>query len=156
MKHRIVTHTPFAVLGLQIATQPMSPEIPALWSRFVQREHEISRFAVPDVTYGVMQSGPGGMGDLRYLAGLAVAVQPEPLPAGMTVVAIPAGQYAVFEFPLSGIGPAFDFIFNTWLPASDYLVAQSPLFERYGKDFDPSAPSSVVEAHIPVVLRTDD
>lgn len=156
MKHRIVTHAPFVVLGIEIATKPMSPEIPELWSRFVQREHEISRVVEPHVSYGVMQTKTDEPDSLRYLAGLPVAEQAGPVPEGMTAVAIPAGPYAVFEFPLSEIGSVFDFIFNTWLPSSGYVAADSPMFERYGEDFDPSSPSSRMEAHIPVVQRSGE
>lgn len=156
MNCRIVTHAPFVVLGMEIATKPMSPEIPELWSRFVQREHEITRVVEPHVSYGVMRSKPGEPDCLSYLAGLHVADQAGPLPVGMTAVAVPAGQYAVFEFPLSDIGSAFDFMFNSWLPASGFVATQSPMFERYGEDFDPSAPDSRMEAHIAVVPRATD
>ena len=155
MNHRIVSHARFAVLGMQITTKPMSPEIPALWSRFVLREPEIRKVVEPDVTYGVMQSQLAQPDELSYLAGLPVEDQPGSVPAGMTVVEIPAGEYAVFEFPLSDIGPAFGFIHNVWLPSSGYVIARSPMFERYGKDFDPSVPSSRMEVHIPVVPLTD-
>jgi AraC family transcriptional regulator len=155
MDHRIKTHARFAVLGMQITTKPMSPEIPALWSRFVQREPEIKRVIEPNVTYGVMQTPAGQPDDLHYLAGLPVEDRLSPVPDGMTIVEVPAGQYAVFDFPLSDIGAAFGHILNVWLPSSGYLMANSPMFERYGEDFDPSVPSSRMEAHIPVVLRTD-
>ncbi len=151
MEPRFVTHTPLVVVGMRIVTKPMSPAIPDLWSRFVQREHEISGVREPGATYGVMQMEPGDSGALSYLAGLSVSDQASPVPAGMTAVVIPAGQYAVFEFPLSEIGPAFDFMLNSWLPSSGYAPTGSPTFERYGEDFDPSVPSSRLEVHIPIV-----
>ncbi|MCE4555291.1 GyrI-like domain-containing protein [Roseateles cellulosilyticus] len=156
MKPMIVTCTPLCVVGMQIETKPMSPQIPELWSRFVQREHEISGVLDPRVTYGVMQIEVGGSGALRYLAGLSVTDQTAFVPAGMSAVTIPAGQYAVFEFPLSDIGSSFDFIFNNWLPSSRYTQAGSPLFERYGADFDPTVPSSRMEAYIPVASSLND
>jgi AraC family transcriptional regulator len=155
MKPRIVAHTPFVVVGMRIVTKPMSPEIPELWSRFVQREHEINGVLEPSATYGVMQMEAGATGGLSYLAGLSVSDQAASVPAGMISVTIPAGQYAVFEFPLSEIGSAFDFIFNSWLPSSGYAQTGSPMFERYGEDFDPTVPSSRMEAHIPVVASAN-
>jgi AraC family transcriptional regulator len=74
----------------------------------------------------------------------------------MTTATIPGGTYAVFEFPLSGVGAAFEFAFGTWLPASAYLQAESPLFERYGERFDPTDPSSLMEAYIPIRPRPGD
>ena len=155
MKPRIVTHTPLVVVGMLIVTKPMSPEIPELWSRFVQREHEISGVLEPGVTYGVMQMEAGDAGGLSYLAGLSVSAQAVPVPAGMTAVTIPAGQYAVFEFPLSEIGSAFDFMLNSWLPSSGYAPTGSPMFERYGEDFDPTVPSSRLAVHIPIVASAN-
>lgn len=156
MKPRIVTRTPLVVVGMRIVTQPMSPEIPALWARFVQREHEIKGNLEPHVSYGVMWMEAGETGGLSYLAGVSIADQAAPVPAGMTAVTIPAGQYAVFEFPLSEVGSAFDSIFNLWLPTSGYAQARSPVFERYGEDFDPTVPSSRMEAHVPVVSSAGD
>lgn len=156
MEPKIVTRAPFVVVGMRIVTKPMSPEIPALWPRFMEREHEIGSILEPRVSYGVMQMDTGAAGGLSYLAGLSVADPAAPVPAGMTAVTIPAGQYAVFEFPFSEIGPAFDFMFNTWLPSSGYAQAGSPMFERYGKDFDPTVPSSRMEAHIPIVASAGD
>lgn len=153
MKPRIVTRQPLHVVGMKIVTRPMSPEIPALWPRFVQREHEITDVLEPRVSYGVMQMEPGSAESLSYLAGLSVADESVPVPTGMTAVTIPAGQYAVFEFPLSEIGSAFDFIFNRWLPSSWTIQTGAPMFERYGEAFDPSDPSSRMEAQIPVVAR---
>ena len=155
MEPRIVDRKPLAVIGMKIITQPMSPEIPALWPRFMDRAHEIGGLLEPRVSYGVMQMRDGDAGGLMYLAGVSVADQTAPVPAGMTAVTLPAGRYAVFEFPLSEIGPAFDHIFNTWLPASAYTLVDAPMFERYGEAFDPAVPSSRMEAYLPVQARAD-
>lgn len=156
MKPTLVTHTPRVVVGLPIVTQPMSPEIPALWSRFLQRAQDISPVLEPGVAYGVIQMNVGAGGELSYLAGLPVACPAGPAPAGMAAVTLAAGLYAVFEFAVSETGAAFDFILNTWLPSSGYAQAASPLFERYGEDFDPNQPSSRMEVHVPLMARSGD
>jgi AraC family transcriptional regulator len=119
--------------------------------RFVHREHEISGVLERGVTYGVMQMEAGAAGGLSYLAGWPISVQAVPVPAGMTAVSIPAGRYAVFEFALSEIATAFDFMLNSWLPSSGFSQTGSPMFERYGADFDATVSSSWMEAHIPIV-----
>lgn len=153
MEPVIVTRQSLRVVGLRIVTRPMSPEIPPLWPRFVQREHEITGVLEPRVSYGVMQRAAGGSESLAYLAGLSVDGDSVPVPPGMSAVAIPAGQYAVFEFPFAEIGPDFDFILNRWLPSSGLIQAASPMFERYGEAFDPNDSSSRMEVHVPVVGR---
>jgi AraC family transcriptional regulator len=136
-----------AVVGMAIRTRPMSPEIPALWPRFVPRRAEIAHSSGPEVTYGVMRSD----GDtLYYLAGVAVT-GPGLVPAGMESIAIPAGEYALFRYPLSRLGEGFGEIFERLLPASGFAqIPGLPLFERYDEDFCPDKPASLVEIGIPV------
>lgn len=156
MEPKIVHRDPHVVIGMQILTKPMSPEIPELWPRFVNRIPEISPILEPRVSYGVMEMVSGDAGGLSYLAGVSVADSAAPVPEGMTAVNLPGGQYAVFQFPLSEVGSAFDFIFSAWLPRSGFTQAKSPIFERYGEDFDPTDPSSRMEAHIPIRPRSSD
>jgi AraC family transcriptional regulator len=150
----MVNRAPLVVTGMQILTQPMSPEIPQLWPRFVGRIPEVGAVLELDVSYGVMAMVAGPGGGLRYLAAVSVAQADAPVPDGMTSTTIPGGLYAVFEFPLAEVGAAFGFIFETWLPASGYTQAESPLFERYDEHFDPTLPTSRMEAYIPVLPRS--
>lgn len=152
MEPKIVTHSKLEVIGMQIITTPMSPEIPALWTRFVRRMPEIEPILEPDVSYGVMHMAPSEPETLNYMAAVSVSSATD-VPQDMSTQTIPAGQYAVFEFALEDIGAAFGFIFNTWLPSSGFTQAESPIFERYSESFDPSNPKSLVEAHIPIRPR---
>lgn len=148
MKPRILTRPPLWVVGMTILTKPMSPEIPQLWPRFMSRIAELESLLEPYVSYGVMETPAGTEGVLSYMAAVSVADASARVPEGMTLAMIPGGQYAVFEFPLSGIAAAFDHVFNTWLPSSGFVQVQSPLFERYGEDFNPADPSSRMEVHM--------
>ena len=49
-----------SVVGMHIETRPLSPEIPALWPKFVARIDEIASIQEPRVSYGVMWQ-TGGM-----------------------------------------------------------------------------------------------
>ena len=152
MEPRIVTHPPLQVVGLQITTTPMSPEIPALWPRFMDRVPELEPLLEPQVSYGVMQMVPGEPVRLIYQAAVSVPSAGK-VPDGMTAQTLPGGLHAVFEFPLSDMGASFGFILGTWLPASGYEQAASPLYERYNEHFNPENPKSLVEAHIPIRPR---
>jgi AraC family transcriptional regulator len=155
MEPRILTRPALVVVGMTILTKPMSPEIPQLWPRFMGRISELEPLLEPYVSYGVMETPPGVEGGLSYMAAVSVADAAAHVPEGMTLATIPGGQYAVFEFPLSGIAAAFDHVFNTWLPASGFVQARSPLFERYGEDFNPADPSSRMEVHMPIRQAAD-
>jgi len=149
MTPSIVAQPALRLVGLQILTRPMSPEIPALWPRFVARLPEIAAPNEPGVTFGAMQHVGD---DLIYLAGVAVAAGAAP-PPDMSQVAVPAGDYAVFEFPFGQIGAAYPFIFGTWLPGSGYAQDARPLLERYGSDFCPDQPASPMQVRVPVRPR---
>lgn len=152
MEPKIVTHSSFEVIGMQIRTTPMSPEIPALWPRFMDRLPEVEPVLEPEVSYGVMEMLPGEVTGLNYLAAVSVPSAAH-VPDGMISMTIPAGQYAVFDFPLSDTGSAFGFIFETWLPSLGLSQPESPYFERYNENFNPADPASRVEVHIPIRPR---
>jgi AraC family transcriptional regulator len=154
MKLNLVERPPLTVIGLQIHATPMSPAIPALWPQFVARIPEIAQATEGRVTYGVMQNVAGGMAGFDYLAAIAVA-DSAPVPPGMTRCVLPAGTYAVFRFPLSGLGAGFGDIFERLLPASGWVQGPGPYFERYGEDFCPDDASSPVEVWMPVATRGD-
>ena len=96
----------------------MSPEIPALWPKFVARIPEIPHPLEPRVSYGVMRSS-ADMKSLEYLAGVSVT-SADRIPAGMQSIAVPAGTYAEFSYPISALGKGFAEVFNKLLPASNY------------------------------------
>jgi len=152
MQPKIVPQPPLRLVGLQIRTRPMSPEIPALWPRFVARIAEIGPVLEPRTTYGAMASPADAHDVLLYLAAVPVAPA-APVPAGMTALDVPAGDHAVFQFAFKDIGSVYPFIFETWLPASGFVKADAPLLERYGADFDPANPMSPMQVRVPVRPR---
>jgi len=150
MPLQIIDRPAVTVVGLQIRTTPMSPDISALWPRFVARIPEIAPATEAKTTYGVMHNQSDGGFD--YLACVAVELSAA-VPAGMTKLTLPAGRYAFFSFPFSKLGEGFGDIFERQLPASAYVQAAGPLFERYGPDFCPDEPASPVEVFVPVAPK---
>jgi AraC family transcriptional regulator len=128
-------------------TKAMSPEIPALWDRFIPRMVEIQHQVESHVSYGLMGHFDQEAGTMDYMAGNPVT-QANQLPPGMAYWDIPANTYAVLETTLPRIGEAFDYLYNTWLPSSGYQQVDAPYFERYGEAFSPENP--IVEIYIPV------
>jgi AraC family transcriptional regulator len=151
MTLKIVDRPAITVVGLQIRATPMSPDIPALWPRFVARIPEIAQTTEHRVTYGVMQDVPGAA-RFDYLAGVAVS-SADTLPAGMTRIELPAGPYAFFTYPLSRLGEGFGEIFSKLLPQSGHRTRPGPYFERYNEDFCPDKPDSAVEIWLPVSVN---
>ncbi|MEJ0003894.1 MAG: GyrI-like domain-containing protein [Pararobbsia sp.] len=65
---------------------------------------------------------------------------------------VPAAQYVVFTHRghVSGLRQTFEAIWGKWLPASGRQFASTPLFERYGEEFDPAAASGGIEVWCPL------
>lgn len=126
-----------------------------LWRSFMPQRHEIQRVVSPDL-YS-MQYYPLGFStgfnpttEFEKWAGMEVA-EFASLPAGMETVIIPASQYAVFFYRgLNTDTSIFQYIFATWLPASDYVVDDRPHFEILGPKYKNNDPASEEEIWIPV------
>lgn len=148
MQPQIVSKPAFTVVGMQIRTRPMAPEIPALWGDFAPRIEEVEGIVEPHVSYGLMGHYDDKMG-FDYMAGVATQ-QTENLPAGMTTWEVPAYTYAVFEATLPTLGQVFHHIYNSWLVDSDYQASTDVNFEHYGENFNPHDPNSKMSVYIPV------
>jgi len=149
MEPQIVTKPAFTVVGMLLRTTPMTPEIPALWSRFAPRMDSIAHPAEPGVSYGVMDHYDVETSQFDYMAGCAVE-QVNALPEDMNRWDVPANTYAIFETTIPSLGQTMDTIYNSWLPASGYRHATGPYFERYGETFTPDDPTSTLLIYIPI------
>jgi AraC family transcriptional regulator len=152
MTIKTVEKPTFTVVGMNIRTMPLSPEIPALWPKFVARIDEIPDAAEPRVSYGVMRHDPGPPEALLYMAAVSVSKVGR-IPSGMESLIVPAGTYAFFSYPLSGLGKGFQEIYSRLLPSSSYVPVPGPSLERYNEAFDARNRESAVEILIPVRKR---
>ena len=142
----------FLVAGMSIRCTPESKEgIPVLWGEFAPR---IGQIAHQDgfVTYGVCNDHAGADGAFTYHAAVRVT---QPPGDDLGTVTIPAARYAVFthEGSLDHIGDTVGHIFGTWLPASEYVHAGTPDFERYDDRFDPVTDTGSFEYWVPIKPR---
>jgi len=124
-------------------------KIPAQWSRFAP---QIAKLAgrVGDASYGICWHYKPGVG-FDYLTGVEVRGGNE-MPKDFIQVHIPAGRHAVFTHRgrVSSIAETLEAIWTKWLPNSGMQVADSPSFERYGKEFDPTGGMGRFEIWLPV------
>ena len=74
------------------------------------------------------------------------------IPNDFVPFTIESGLYAVFlhKGAVSEFPKTFHFIFNTWLPKSEYVLDQRPHFELLGKKYKNNSPDSEEEAWIPI------
>ncbi|MCG2612219.1 GyrI-like domain-containing protein [Flavobacterium sp. SM15] len=76
----------------------------------------------------------------------------ENLPQDMESLLLPAGLYAVFQYKgkPEEATDFFNYIFQEWLPASEYLLDERPHFEVLGEKYRNDSPDSEEEVWIPV------
>lgn len=74
------------------------------------------------------------------------------IPAGMEAFVLPAGLYAVFYYKGAASEGAklFQYILQTWLPASAYMLDNRPHFELLGEKYKKNAADSEEEIWIPI------
>jgi AraC family transcriptional regulator len=123
--------------------------IPGLWQRFHQNVESFPG-RIGQAAYGVCCNGDDA-GNFDYIAGVEVADFTD-LPREFSRIRIPEQRYAVFTHAdhISAIRRTVNTIWNHWLPASEYKVADAPNFERYDARFDPVTGDGGLEIWIPI------
>lgn len=128
-----------------------------LWRSFMPRRGEIHRVAnnflysvqVFDSENYFSQFSPGA--EFDKWASVEVFGFAD-IPAGMEVLEIPEGNYAVFNYkgPASAALPFFQYIFQEWFPKSEYAVDNRPHFALMGEKYRGNNPDSEEEIWVPV------
>lgn len=77
------------------------------------------------------------------------------VPEEMETFSLPGGLYAVFLYKgaASEGGKAFQYIFETWFPSSDYMLDYRPHFEILGEKYKNEDPDSEEEIWIPIKIK---
>jgi len=157
MEPRIVERPAFKAIGLpQELDGDTRHQIPALWSAFGQRYQEV-RGRIGDHFFGLCTRAEG-KGRFTYAPAVETA-DLDNVPEGMRGYELAAQTYAVFTVALTGdepigseLGRANRFIWNTWLPGSEYSAAMAPDFEYYDERFDPDSLTGEIDLYLPIRL----
>ncbi len=149
MEPKIVSKEAFTVVGISIRAHIEKHDIPQLWATLGSRVCEIRHLAEPGAAYGLTTSFAPETGEFDYVAGFGVE-RAEDVPEGMVGWEVPAATYAAFTCTLPTMPQAYDYAYNTWLPASGYQRAPGFEFECYDEEFDNQDPSAEFEFFIPI------
>lgn len=73
------------------------------------------------------------------------------LPMDWTCLSIPAGNYACFHYQGKPNNPAiFQYIFQSWLPSSEYIMDQRPHVMILGPNYHPHRDDSCEDIYLPI------
>lgn len=126
-----------------------------LWKNFMSRRKEIQNTAGREFysvnLYGQLYFDKFNP-DTEFEKWAAVEVTGfDALPAGMETLILPEGLYAVFTHQGSSEdSKTFHYIFESWLPNSEYQLDDRPHFEILGDKYKNNDPNSEEEIWIPV------
>ena len=126
-----------------------------LWKSFMPRRKEIIQ-TVSEELISMQEYPPDHVTDFNpdreFVKWAAVEVTDfKQVPDGLETFVLKAGLYAVFDYKGSGSdNRIFQYIFGTWLPASEYHPDDRPHFEVLGSKYRNNDPTSEEEIWIPV------
>lgn len=149
------------LVGMRLTMTYANNRTTELWKGFMPKRKGIDN-AVSDNLYA-LQIYPVGAGPMSgntntpFEKWAAIEVNRFPaLPTGMEKMILPAGKYAVFIHlgPASAFMKTFHFIFNEWLPASEFEVDDRPHFEILPPGYRPDDPLAKEEVWIPLKYKT--
>jgi AraC family transcriptional regulator len=131
-----------------------------LWKSFMPRRKEIRNTIGTDLfsmqVYPELLKFNHFTPDISFEKWAVVEVKDfSTIPADMEPYILPEGLYAVFLYKGDprNFAPAFQYIFETWLPDSDYQIDNRPHFEILGEKYKNNHPDSEEEIWIPVKLN---
>lgn len=155
---KLVTLPQTHLVGMNATMSRSDDQTPDLWRSFMPRRKEIDHRTNQNfISMQIYPGGPSQISDPQatFTKWAAVEVAPSgDTPQGMQRYELGGGLYAVFHHQ----GPATDlstimFIFQTWLPASDYRLDDREHFEVLPESYQPLDPNAFEDIWIPVAPK---
>ena len=143
------------VIGIKLIMSLAENTTPELWKQFMPRRKEITN-NVSNELISLQVYSPLYFSDFKptniFEKRAVVEVSDFNLiPKDMDAFIIPNGLYAVFEYQgSSSDSQIFQYIFNTWLPNSDFDLDNRPHFEVLGEKYKNDSIDSEEEIWIPI------
>jgi len=159
MQSRIETLNEKKCVGKKMTMSLAENKTGLLWKEFMQKRHTIQN-AVSSDRYSLQIYPPDYFTDfnpaktfIKYA--LVEVTDFNSVPRDMEAFILPGGLYVVFHYigPASEGAKVFSYIFNEWLPTSDYIIDDRPHFELLGEKYDNHSPDSEEEIWIPVKTK---
>ncbi|PTX42971.1 AraC family transcriptional regulator [Christiangramia gaetbulicola] len=146
------------LMGISLHTSLTDDKTALLWKRFMKQKKEISNtksddlFSVQVYDEGFMKGQFNSQSIYEKWAALEVEDYSE-LKEGLKGLKLPGGLYAVFthEGTSKEFAETAKFIFDEWIPASQYSLDNRPHFEVLGEEYKgPENPDSKEKIWIPI------
>ena len=156
MEPRIEILEPKKLIGMRMKMTFARNRTVELWRQFMPRSAEVRARLTPE--YISMQifedlDDRGFLPDTRFEKWAVVEVaRQDAVPEGMEAYTLAGGKYAAFlhEGPASAAPKTFGYIFDTWLPGSEYALDHREHFEILPENYRADDPDAREEVWIPI------
>lgn len=156
---KIVTVSKKKLIGTSISMSLSENKTFDLFSNFMPRRKEIINKISNDV-FDMRVYSPNHFDDFSPVStftkwALMEVSDFENVPVGMKLFILERGLYAVFHY--KGLGTdsnIFRYIFESWLPNSNYILDHRPHFEVMGEKYKNNDPNSEEDIYIPLKLKS--
>lgn len=148
------------LIGRRLTMSLEDHKVADLWKSFMQRRNEITH-SISDNLISLTIYQPGHFLNFRtsneFEKWAAIEVSSfEDLPKDLETFVLTSGLYAIFKYKgLDTDYGIYQYIFQSWLPVSDYTLDDRPHFEILGAKFKKNDPESEEEIYIPIKVKTE-
>lgn len=125
------------------------------WANLMDHVEDLPGLVDPPAFYQMQLWFPTQSPNTVYFYVAAKILKDSPVPIQMTAKTIPGQDYLRFYHKglANRVGETYRFIYEEWLPGSDYKLPHLYNFEYYGPEsLGPYNPSSITEIYIPIDL----
>ncbi|MFL5763394.1 MAG: GyrI-like domain-containing protein [Bacteroidia bacterium] len=146
------------LIGKKVIMSLASDKTQELWRSFMTGKSRILNSVGTDL-YALRTYPSGywknfGFGNSFEKWALTEVSDHDTVPENVEKFVLPSGLYAVFHYKGSNTDPAiFRYIYQTWLPSSNYDLDDRPHFEILGAKYKNGDPESEEEIFIPIVKK---
>lgn len=155
MNPRIEIQKGKKIIGKKMIMSFTNYSISELWKSFLPRRQEITNNLSTELISMTIHT-PTHFSDFnivnKFEKWAAIEVSDfDNIPNDMETFVLSGGLYAVFDYKgSSSDNSIFEYIFQTWLPTSDYTLDDRPHFEVLGDKYKNNDPNSEEEIWIPI------
>lgn len=145
------------LLGKRLKMSFSNDRTGELWRSFMPyRKDILHKIGIDLYSMQIFDTMPDFKTDATFEKWAAVEVSAiESIPEGMETYTLKGGLYAVFlhQGPASAFQKTFGYIFEEWLPNSEYELDDREHFELLGEKYKNNDPDSEEEVWIPIRLK---
>lgn len=159
MTPRIETLNEKKLVGKRLTMSFADYKAGELWQAFMPKRKEISNNLTDDLISMVIYKA-NHFADFKptneFERWAAVEVSDfDNVPNELETFVLPSGQYVVFlhKGDTKQFAKTFQYILETWLPSSEYLLDDRPHFEILGDKYKNNDPTSEEEIWIPIKTK---